>query len=90
MHVLADNIRPPQPVLMRFLVRSWEYRNPRVWVRVRVACGIFNVVLGVGLLASAHWLGPLTWLAALPLAGAALIFWTVYRPQHSIQSQPAA
>jgi signal transduction histidine kinase len=26
-------------------------------------------------------LGPLTWLAALPLAGAALIFWTVYRLQ---------
>jgi signal transduction histidine kinase len=66
---------------MRFLVRSWEYRRPRLWVGVRVACGIFNVVLGVLLLASAHWLGPLTWLAALPLAGAALIFWTVYRLQ---------
>ena len=26
-------------------------------------------------------MGPLTWLAALPLAGAALIFWTVYRLQ---------
>jgi signal transduction histidine kinase len=50
-------------------------------VGVRGACGIFNVVLGVLLLASAHWLGPLTWLAALPLAGAALIFWTVYRLQ---------
>jgi signal transduction histidine kinase len=50
-------------------------------VRVRVACGIFNVVLGVLLLASFHRLGPLTWLAALPLAGAALIFWTVYRLQ---------
>jgi signal transduction histidine kinase len=66
---------------MRFLVRSWEYRRPRLWVGVRVACGIFNVVLGVLLLASVHWLGPLTWLAALPLAGAALIFWTVYRLQ---------
>jgi signal transduction histidine kinase len=50
-------------------------------VGVRLACGIFNVVLGVVLLASVHWLGPLTWLAALPLAGAALIFWTVYRLQ---------
>jgi signal transduction histidine kinase len=66
---------------MRFLVRSWEYRHPQVWVRVRVACGIFNVVLGVLLLASYHWLGPLTWLAAVPLAGAALIFWTVSRLQ---------
>jgi signal transduction histidine kinase len=66
---------------MRFLVRSWEYRRPRLWVGVRVACGIFNVVLGVLLLASFHELGPLTWLAVLPLAGAALIFWTVYRLQ---------
>ena len=81
MQAPADNAPPSQPVLMRFLVRSWEYRRPRLWVGVRVACGIFNVVLGVLLLASVRWLGPLTWLAALPLAGAALIFWTVYRLQ---------
>ena len=81
MHAPADNAPPSQPVLMRFLVRSWEYRRPRLWVGVRVACGIFNVVLGVLLLAAVRWLGPLTWLAALPLAGAALIFWTVYRLQ---------
>jgi len=70
---------------MRLLVRSWEYRRPQLWVRVRVACGLFNVALGVGLLAFAHQLGSLTWLAALPLAGAALIFWTVYRLQTSIR-----
>ena len=81
MHAPADNVPSSQPILMRFLVRSWEYRRPRLWVGVRVACGIFNVVLGVLLLASFHWLGTLTWLAALPLAGAALIFWTVYRLQ---------
>jgi hypothetical protein len=86
MHVSADNAPSSQPLLMRFLVRSWEYRRPQVWVRVRVACGIFNVVLGVALLASAHWLGSLSWLAALPLAGAALIFWTVYRLRASAQS----
>ena len=77
--------RPSQPVLMRLLVRSWEYRHPHVWVRVRVACGIFNVLLGVLLLASVHWLGSLSWLAAVPLAGAVLIFWTVYRLQASVQ-----
>ena len=81
MYAPADKVTPSRPVLMRFLVRSWEYRRPRLWVGVRFACGIFNVVLGVLLLASAHQLGPLTWLAALPLAGAALIFWTVYRLQ---------
>ena len=81
MRAPSDNFPSSQPVLMRFLVRSWEYRRPRLWVGVRVACGIFNVVLGVVLLASFQRLGPLTWLAALPLAGAALIFWTVYRLQ---------
>jgi signal transduction histidine kinase len=81
MDARADRVIPSRSVLMRFLVRSWEYRRPRLWVGVRVACGIFNVVLGVLLLASVRWLGPLAWLAALPLAGAALIFWTVYRLQ---------
>jgi signal transduction histidine kinase len=81
MRAPSDDVPSSQPALMRFLVRSWEYRRPRLWVGVRVACGIFNVVLGVLLLASFRRLGPLTWLAALPLAGAALIFWTVYRLQ---------
>ena len=81
-----DNAPSSRSVLMRFLVRSREYRHPHAWVRVRVACGIFNVVLGVLLLASAPWLGPLTWLAAIPLAGAALIFWTAYRLQTSVAS----
>ena len=81
-----DNTAPSRSVLMRFLVRSLEYRHPHVWVRVRVACGVFNVVLGVLLLASGHWLGPLAWLGVLPLAGAALIFWTAYRLQTSVQS----
>jgi len=77
----GDQVTPSRSVLMRFLVRSWEYRRPRLWVGVRVACGIFNVVLGVLLLASVARLGLLAWLAAIPLAGAALIFWTVYRLQ---------
>ena len=81
-----DNTAPSRSVLMRFLVRSLEYRHPHVWVRVRVACGVFNVVLGVLLLASGHWLGPLAWLGVLPLAGAALIFWTACRLQTSVQS----
>ena len=81
-----DNTRSSRSVLMRFLVRSREYRDPHAWVRVRVACGVFNLVLGVLLLASGHWLGPLAWLGALPLAGAALIFWTAYRLQASVQT----
>src|ERR1700746_3261645 len=89
---VSDGISMPAPgdtftsspsVLMRFLVRSWEYRRPRLWVGVRDACGIFNVVLGVLLLASVQRLGAAeaVALSALPLAGAVLIFWTVYRLQ---------
>ena len=74
---------PPQSAALRLLVRSREYRHPRRWVGVRVACGVFNIVLGVALLAFARELGALTWLAALPLAGAALIFWTVYLLQQA-------
>jgi signal transduction histidine kinase len=87
MYAPADRVIPSRSVLMRFLVRSWEYRRPRLWVGVRVACGIFNVVLGVLLLASVRWIGPLAWLAAIPLAGAALIFWTVYRLQQDSASR---
>ena len=86
MYARADNVIPSRSVLMRFLVRSWEYRRPRLWVGVRVACGIFNVVLGVLLLAAVGWLGALAWLAALPLAGAALIFWTAHRLQAGVRS----
>ena len=80
-----DSPAPSRSVLMRFLVRSREYRNPHVWVRVRVACGVFNVVLAVLLLTSGRWLGPLAWLGVLPLTGAALIFWTARRLQTSGQ-----
>ena len=77
----ADSSPPARPVLMRLLVREYEYRRPRLYAGVRIGCGIFNVVLGVALLASVPWAGPLAWLGVLPLAGAALIFWTVYRLQ---------
>jgi signal transduction histidine kinase len=73
-----DHFSPLPSAALRILVRSREYRRPRLWVGVRVACGVFNIVLGVLLIAAAGRLGALTWLAALPLAGAALIFWTVY------------
>ena len=86
MRAPSDNFPSSQPVLMRFLVRSWEYRRPRLAVDVRLACGIFNVALGVLLLALVPWLGPRALLGVLPLAGAALIFWTAHRLQTSVQS----
>jgi hypothetical protein len=86
MYAPTDNVTPPRSVFMRLLVRSWEYRHPRVWVRVRFAAGIWNLFLGVFLLAYAYQLRPLAWVAALPLAGAALLFWTGSRLQHSVQT----
>jgi hypothetical protein len=86
MYAPTGNIPASRSALMRFLVKPREYRQPHFWVRVRVACGIFNLGLGVLLLASGRWLGPLAWLGLLPLAGAALIFWTAYRLQTSVAS----
>ena len=86
MHAPTGNVTPPPPVLMRLLVRPREYRNRRTWVRIRLGCGIWNLCLGVLLLASGHWLGPFAWLGLIPLAGAALLFWTGYRLQHSVPS----
>jgi signal transduction histidine kinase len=80
----ADNVLPPRSVAMRILVRSWEYRRPRLAIGIRLASGIFNVVLGVVLLvllALVRPFGPLSWVGLVPLAGAALIFWTVFRLQ---------
>jgi hypothetical protein len=84
MHAPTGNVPPPRPLLMRLLVRSWEYRHPRAWVSVRVACAVFNLGLGLLILASGYW--PLAPLAAIPLASSALIFWTGYRLQHSVPS----
>jgi signal transduction histidine kinase len=81
MRAPTDEVTSPQPALMRFLVRSWEYRHPRAWVGFRFAAGVWNLFLGVLLLASFHWLGPLALLGAVPLAGSVLIFWTAYRLQ---------
>lgn len=83
MHAPNDNRTASRPFLMRLLVRSWEYRNPRVWVRVRIACGLFNLALAALLLASGRWMGPLALLGVIPLVGAALIFWTSSRLQRS-------
>ena len=37
MHAPAGNVPSSRPVLMRLLVRSWEYRRPRLAVGVRLA-----------------------------------------------------
>jgi len=86
MQAPTDTVPGPRPILMRILVRSWEYRRPRLYARVRFASGVFNTALGVAMIVASPWVGPLALLAALPLAGGALVFWTARHLQASVQS----
>ena len=69
-----------QNFVTRFLIRSREYRHPDVWMRVRLACAIFNFGLGLVLLSLGLWEG------VIPLAASVLIFWTRGVLRHSSQS----
>jgi hypothetical protein len=86
MNTPSDDFLRSRPILMRLLVRSWDYRYPRVWVRVRLGCAFWNLGLGVLLLASGQWLGQFALLGLIPLAGSVLLFWTAQQLQHSVQS----
>jgi hypothetical protein len=86
MYTTASAIPPARSVLERLLIREFEYRRPGLYTRVRTACGIFNVAIGVALLASVHWTGSLALLGVVPLGGAALLFWTVSRLRTSAQA----
>jgi uncharacterized membrane protein len=72
----AGNGRAPRPLFERLLIRRWEYRHPNAWLAFRMIAGIWNVILGILLLAYRFY-----WLALIPLAGSALIFWTAYYVQ---------
>ncbi len=80
MYALSDNGTPSRSVLMRLLVRSWEYRHPHGWALFRLAAGVWNLGLGVLLLSYGYWVG------LVPLVGSALVFWTAYRLETSVQS----
>ena len=69
----AANGSPPRPLIERLLIRSWEYRHPYAWMAFRMIAGIWNVILGILLVAYGFY-----WIALAPLAGAGLIFWTAY------------
>jgi hypothetical protein len=55
MYAPTGNVHSLQPVLMRFLVRSWEYRHPHTWSVFRFAAGVWNLILGVVLLCYGYW-----------------------------------
>jgi signal transduction histidine kinase len=67
------NGTPPRSVLERILIRRWEYRHAHAWMAFRMIAGMWNVILGILLVAYGFY-----WIAVAPLAGAVLIFWTAY------------
>ena len=69
----AANGTPPRSILERILIRRWEYRHAHAWMAFRMIAGMWNVILGILLVAYGFY-----WIAAAPLAGAVLIFWTAY------------
>jgi hypothetical protein len=80
MHAPTSNGPSSRSVLMRLLVRSHEYRHPHGWAGFRAVCGVWNLGLGIVLLAYGYWIG------LVPLLGSALIFWTAYRLQAAASS----
>ena len=82
MHAPTGNVAPRRSVLNRLLLRSWDYRHPRVWAGVRYAVGICLVFLS-GLLLSDGYL----W-ATLLLVAAAVLFWVGYRDMTAARPAP--
>jgi hypothetical protein len=80
MRAPTDNVKSRRSVLMRLLIRSWEYRHPQAWMAFRLVCGLWNLLLGAVLLSYGYWIG------ILPLAGSALIFWTARYIYASVQN----
>lgn len=58
----------------------WERRHPRLIVRVRVAIGIWLLVLSAILLGEGYWWG------VVMVAPAALHFYLAYRLRHAVPS----
>jgi signal transduction histidine kinase len=68
----SDSV-PPEPLIMRFLLRPAAYRHPKAWGGVCLAVGLWLFVLGVILCSFGFWWG------ALVIAVAALELWIAYR-----------
>jgi signal transduction histidine kinase len=73
MRAPRDNVTPPEPWIMRILIRPSAYRHPKAWGRACLAAGLWLIVLGVILCSFGFW-----WGAAL-IAVAALELWIAYR-----------
>ena len=82
MHAPTGNAAPPRSVLSRLLLKSGDYRHPRVLAGVRFAVGICLVFVGGLLLADGYlWATPL-------LLVAALLLWAGYLDMIAARSAP--
>jgi hypothetical protein len=84
MDATNENAPPPRSLLTKILIRSWEYRFPRLIWGLRAAGSVVLLALGILLLAYGSWWG------LLPLAGAAGAFFGGRRIYQITRSQPAA
>lgn len=67
-------------VVMKILVRSWEYSHPVSTARVRAAIGVLAILIGIALCATGFWWGGLLMLiGALTVIVAGLMFALVTR-----------
>jgi hypothetical protein len=80
----ADLVMAALSLRLREITRQprwpWERRHPRLVIRVRVAIGIWLLVLGAILGGKGYWWG------VLMVAPAALHFYLAYRLRHAVQS----
>jgi hypothetical protein len=74
MAVQTDNA-PSQRSGPKTFLADWRTSRPRF------AVNVFRVVVGVCVLASIHWAGPLALLGLVPLAWAAVVFRDMHRRQ---------
>jgi hypothetical protein len=84
MHAPYENVSPPRSFLAKHLVTSWDYRHPSVLASVRLAVGIWLVVLSALLFSIGDW-----WAAPLLLLAAAA-FTAMFYVLHVVLGQPAA
>ena len=74
------NTAPSRSVIMKILVRSWEYSYPAAIAGVRATIGILVILIGVILCVTGFWWGALLMLiGALTMIVAGLMFALVTR-----------
>jgi len=80
MQASNPNAAHSRSVVMRVLVRSWEYSHPVAAARVRAVIGILGILIGIALCAGGFWWGALLMLiGALTMIVAGLMFALVTR-----------